>query len=145
MDRPRPLDVTNPRDLASVASHAGRRCSEAADAAARCAAACLSDARAPELLSCAEWCIRSARVLGAAADLLRSGPDGTWDVLLRSVTDAALIAAEECADACGDHASSLESCATAADACETAARALQLVAADVGGLADAGVVRVGAA
>lgn len=67
-------------------------CIAATESLARCASACLASPGAPEVTSCAEWCVAGARTLGACADVIELG----------GAERASLVLAEILSDTAGD-------------------------------------------
>jgi hypothetical protein len=107
-----------------------KRCFEAAEKAAQCAAHCLSTPADHDTDDCAQACLVASRVLGACADLL-PWIDGPRLPVMAAMASAGIVAAEECVAATSKHAGDISWCGHAAAASQSAAEQLR------GWLADA--------
>jgi len=98
------LDIVTSID--ELYQHASAVCTEAAHAASVCATTGWANEHlSPDGTSeLTQWCIASARVLGACADVLREHSPGAQVHVLVAQARAGLVAAQECAAACEPHA-----------------------------------------
>ena len=119
------LDVVT--SLAEMCQHASAVCTDAAHAASVCATTGWANEHlSPDGTSqSTQWCIASARVLGACADLLREGSPGAQVHLLVAQARAGLVAAQECAAACEPDQEADPVQAECVAACHRAAQALR--------------------
>jgi len=106
--------------LVESAHQAAARCASAAMMASRCAAECLLVDRPDQRRRCIERCQDATGMLNAAAALLVRPPEGDRVHLMMAATRAALLAAQECANACAVYEDVDDVCADCLTACRQA-------------------------